>query len=200
MKIRLVGTCALLLAAAGCGGDNPASGGDGGGGLDGGARGDLAGGGQDSGGTPMTGGIFEVPEPWTKDVSGLTKDGRSDAIIGALTSQGGWGNGGTMQIDFSIPLFFADAQTPRQTITADPGGYCYGGTDCDPVPLQMPLPANGNTEGSTNYTCDTSGNTNGQGDCHVLVVETSEKKLYELYNATAAGSAFTALGAFVWDL
>src|SRR5581483_341269 len=57
-----------------------------------------------------------------------------------------------------------------------------------------------NTEGSTDYTCDTSGNTNGQGDCHVLVVETSEKKLYELYNATSAGSAFTALGAFVWDL
>ena len=27
-----------------------------------------------------------------------------------------------------------------------------------------------------------------------------EKKLYEIYNATQAGSAFTALGAFVWDL
>jgi hypothetical protein len=59
----------------------------------------------------------------------------------------------------------------------------------------MPLPANGNTEGSTNYTCDTSNN-----DCHVLVVENSQKKLYELYNATSSGSAFNALGAFVWDL
>src|SRR5689334_22600542 len=59
----------------------------------------------------------------------------------------------------------------------------------------MPLPANGNTEGSADYTCDTS-----NGDCHVLVVEQSQKKLYELYNATKAGAAFTALGAFVWDL
>ena len=57
------------------------------------------------------------------------------------------------------------------------------------------LPANGNTEGSTDYTCDTANN-----DCHVLVVETSQKKLYELYNATQSGSNFTALGGFIWDL
>jgi hypothetical protein len=64
----------------------------------------------------------------------------------------------------------------------------------------MPIPANGNTEGSGTYVCDTSYQTNGQGDCHVLVVASDQKKLYELYNATQAGSAFTALGAFVWDL
>jgi hypothetical protein len=149
---------------------------------------------------PTTGGIFQVPEPWTKDVSGLPKDTRSDAIIAALTSLGGWG-GGKLQIDFSIPLFFGNSTTPRQTITAPSGtSYCYGGPDCDAVPLQMPMPANGNTEGSSTYACDTSYNTPGQGDCHVLVVETSQKKLYELYNSTSAGSAFTALGAFVWDL
>ena len=64
----------------------------------------------------------------------------------------------------------------------------------------MPLPANGNTEGSASYVCDTSYKTNGQGDCHVLVVEQTENKLYELYNATKSATAFTALGAFVWDL
>jgi hypothetical protein len=121
-------------------------------------------------------------------------------MIAALDSLGGWG-GGRLQIDFSIPLFTANSATPRQTITAPSGAtYCYGGPDCDPVPLQMPLPAGGNAEGSSNYVCDTSYATSGQGDCHVLVVETSQKKLYELYNATSAGSAFTALGAFVWDL
>ncbi len=141
------------------------------------------------------GGLFEQPEPWSKDVSALAKDARSDAIIAALSSSGGWGNGNALQIDFSIILQGADASTPRQTITAPKGQYCYGGPDCDPVPLQMPLPANGNTEGSSDYTCDTS-----QNDCHVLVVENDAKKLYELYNATKSGSAFTALGAFVWDL
>jgi hypothetical protein len=144
---------------------------------------------------PTVGGIFEQPEPWTKDVSGMTKDGRSDAIIAALAAKGGWGNGNKLQIDFSIGLFFGNGSTPRQTITAPAGGYCYGGPDCDAVPLQMPLPANGNTEGSADYTCDTS-----NGDCHVLVVEQAQKKLYELYNATKAGTAFTALGGFVWVL
>jgi hypothetical protein len=143
----------------------------------------------------QAGGLFEKSEPWTKDVSGLSPDARSSAIITALNDLGGWGNG-RFQIDFSIPLFFGDSSTPRQTITASSGGsYCYGGPDCDPVPLQVPLPTGGNTEGSTDYTCDTANN-----DCHILVVERSQKKLYELYNTTKTASGFTALGAFVWDL
>ncbi len=143
----------------------------------------------------MLPGLFEKPHGWNKDVSALPKSTRSDAITAALTGSGGWGNGNKLQVDFAIALLTADATTPRRTITAAPGGYCYGGPDCDAVPLQMPIPANGNTEGSADYTCNPA-----TDDCHVLVVERSEKKLYELYNATAAGSNFTALGAFVWDL
>jgi hypothetical protein len=124
----------------------------------------------------------------------MSADARSDAIISALTALGGWGNGNKFQVDFAITLLTADSSTPRQTITAN-GTYCYGGPDCDAVPLQMPMPVNGNTEGSADYNCDTA-----NGDCHVLVVETSERKLYELYNATKSGSDFVALGAFVWDL
>jgi hypothetical protein len=149
-----------------------------------------------TGGTSTVGGLFLQPEPWTKDVSGLTKDARSDAIIAALRSMGGWGYGNVLQIDFSIPLFFADASTPRRTVTGPSGGgYCYGGPDCDPVPLQMPLPANGNIEGSSTYTCDTSNE-----DCHVLVADRSQNKLFELYNATQTASGVSALVATVWDL
>jgi hypothetical protein len=148
------------------------------------------------GGASTIGGIFQVAEPWTEDVSALTKDAKSDAIIASMDSAGGWGNGNKLQIDFSIPLFSADASTPRQTITAQPGNdYCYGGPDCDAVPLQMPIPTNANIEGSTDLTCDTS-----NGDCHILVVATNENKLYELYNSTSSGGTFTALGAFIWDL
>jgi hypothetical protein len=148
-----------------------------------------------AGGAVMSGALFEQPEPWTKDVSALTKDARSDAIIAALIAMGGWGNGNVLQIDFAIPLFFATSSTPRQTITAPAARYCYGGTDCDPVPLQMPLPAGGNTEGSADYTCNTA-----KDDCHVLVVERNEKKLYELYNSTKTATGFTALVAIIWDL
>jgi hypothetical protein len=200
-----------LAIAAGCGGGNASSsGGSDGGSSDSGSGGSSGSSGSgsgsggssggDSGGSPSVGGIFQAPEPWTLDVSGLTKDSKSDAIIAALKSAGGWG-GGKLQIDFSIPLFFGNASTPRQTITALAGNaFCYGGPDCDPVPLQMPVPAGGNAEGSTNYVCDVTYATSGQGDCHVLVVATDEKKLYELYNSTQVGIAYTALAAFVWDL
>ncbi len=134
-------------------------------------------------------------EPWTKDVSSFPKSARSDAIIAQLVSSGGWGGGNRLRIDFSIALLNADGSTPRRTVTAPLGGYCFGGPDCDAVPLQVPLPANGAAEGSANYVCDTSNN-----DCHVLVYESSQKKLYELYQATQTGSGFTAYGAFVWDL
>lgn len=188
-----------LLFVTGCGDDGTSgSGGSGAGSSNGpggpNGTGTASGPSGTGSGLPAVGGIFEQPEPWTKDVSGLAASGESDAIIGALDSMGGWGNGNKFQIDFSIPLFGANASTPRRTITGV-DGYCYDGSDCDPVPLQMPIPANGNIEGSSDFDCDV-----GDNDCHILVLESDEKKLYELYNATQDGSGIVALGAFVWDL
>lgn len=128
-------------------------------------------------------------------MSALPKSTRSDAITAALIASGGWGNSNRLQIDFSIPIFFADNSTPRRTIVAPAGGYCYGGPDCDTVPLQMPVPANANIEGQAGFDCDVANN-----DCHMLVVERTERKLYEIYNATASGQNIAALGAFTWDL
>ena len=103
--------------------------------------------------TSVLPGLFEKPHAWNKDVSALVADARSAAIISAL---GAWGNGNKLQIDFSIAVLNADSTTPRRTITAAPG-YCFrpGSPDCDPLPMQMPIPVNGNTEGSSNYTCAT---------------------------------------------
>lgn len=140
--------------------------------------------------------LFDKPHPWTKDVSALDKSPRSDAILAALNDAGGWGQGNRFRVDFSFALLTADAQTPRRPITALPEGYCFdNGVDCDPVPFQMPVPVDGVTEGSDSYECDTADN-----DCHVLVHDQSERKLYELYRATGDDSSFTTYGAFVWDL
>jgi serine/threonine-protein kinase len=140
-------------------------------------------------------GLFAAPQPWTKDVSGLAPSERSDDIIGALNEMGGWGNGNALQIDFGMALLVADGSAPRQTVTGPADGYCFDGPACDPVPLDMPLPEGGNTEGSPDYTCDPSAD-----DCHLLVVEPATRKLFELYNATRDGENFTARAAFVWDL
>lgn len=145
--------------------------------------------------SPPTGGLFSAANPWNKDVSALPKSSRSDAIIAQMIANGGWGNGNRLRIDFSISLLSADATTPKRTVTAPAGGYCYGGPDCDAVPLSVPLPTNGNTEGQPVYVCDTANN-----DCHVLVADRSANKLYELYQATQTSSGFTAYGAFTWDL
>jgi len=169
---------------------------DGGGGT---TAGGTTGSGSATGGTTGSGsgktGLFDRTHGWNTDVSALHKSARSDAIVAQLIDSGGWGNGNKLQIDFSIPLFFADSSTPRKTIVAPAAGYCYDGTACDKVPLQMPVPTNANIEGSADLTCDV-----GNNDCHLLVVERTERKLYELYNATGSGQNIAALGAFTWDL
>jgi hypothetical protein len=143
-------------------------------------------------------GLFEKPHPWNKDVSAFPVANRSAAIISALNSMGGWATGTPgspvtkLQVDFGISILYANSSTPRGTITEAPGYYLPDG---ETLPMQMPLPLNGNTEANPGYACDRDNE-----DCHVLVVEQSEKKLYELYNATGNASAMTALGAYVWDL
>lgn len=148
-------------------------------------------------------GLFEKPAPWNKDVSALSPSSRSAAIITALTNLGGWGGpvSTRLQIDFSIPLLFANAATPIRSITGANyynTDYCYDfGPDCEPVPFSMPVPANGNTEGGVNsYACPAP----GDEDCHVLVVDTSTKKLYELYQAHGTATNLTAFAGFIWDL
>ena len=146
-----------------------------------------------------TGGLFGGAEPWTADVSGAAPSDRSDAIIQTLGNLGGWGNGNVLQADFSIPIFYADSNTPRMNVVGTED-YCYGGPDCDSVPAQMPVPEGANIEGSSDLTCDPSGNTEGQGDCHLLVAERDEQKLYEIYQGNKTGDGIAANGFFVWDL
>ncbi|GFG53640.1 hypothetical protein CQY20_27095 [Mycolicibacterium agri] len=144
-------------------------------------------------------GLFTAVEPWTIDVSGAARSDRSDAIIATLRDLGGWGNDNVLQADFSIPILSADRSTPRVKVVGTED-YCYGGPDCDEVPAEMPLPADANIEGSPDLTCDPSGDTEGQGDCHLLVVDRDDGKLYEVYQANKVGDAITATGFFVWDL
>src|SRR5690349_15610154 len=72
----------------------------------------------DSGGySQQTGPYFTTPMFFNADVSALPKSPSSDSMIAALVSEGGWGNGNTMQVDFSIEVLTANASTPLQTFT-----------------------------------------------------------------------------------
>ncbi|MGK2881532.1 MAG: hypothetical protein ACSLE6_12315 [Mycobacterium sp.] len=148
---------------------------------------------------PQAGDLFTAPQPWTTDVSALPASERSEAIIAALSGLGGWGTNDRFTVDFSLPLFFANGSTPRLQVIGN-DDYCFGGISCDAVPAEMPVPADAYIEGSTDLTCDITGDTEGQGDCHLLVVDRDEQQLYEVYQASSDGDAITAGAFFVWDL
>lgn len=145
-------------------------------------------------------GLFTASEPWTIDVSSAEVSDRSEAIIAALNDAGGWGNDNKFQTDFAITVFEADESSPRLQVVANPDEYCFGGPDCDEVPAEMPVPADATVEGSEDLSCDISGETEGQGDCHLLVVDRSGQKLYETYQTNKDGDELTTGGLFVWEL
>src|SRR4051794_19344866 len=103
----------------------------------------CGGGGDDGQNFSSVGGpYFTQPMFFNRDVSGEPKAGNSGAIISALRAAGGWGNGDTMQIDFSIDVLGADGATPTKMFTPTDDFYS---PDCDNVP--MPVPTGGNVEG-----------------------------------------------------
>lgn len=139
--------------------------------------------------TPAPGGLFQATNPWNVRIDSLPVSAQSAAIISWLAGAGGWGSG-AMQIDFSMHLLHAGPTTPFATFTQASGYYL---PDCD-TSFPFPLPAGGAVEGESGYAC-TSG-----GDCHLLVVDAANGRLYEMYQAHKSGSTFTGQCAMTWDL
>ena len=132
----------------------------------------------DSNATGLTDGhYFPDAAPWYQPVTDTPIDDQSETVIGALQAAG-WGTG-RFQIDFSLDVLQADAATPKQDFT--PTGDFYS-PDCDQVPV--PLPDGGNVEGESGYAC-----TNG-GDCHLLVEDREEQRLYEMWRANVSDGTF----------
>jgi hypothetical protein len=138
--------------------------------------------------SPANMNLFTAPNPWTKNVSALTKSSKSDAIISWLSNAGGWG-GGKMRIDFGMTILEATSSTPKKSFVKTDEFYS---PDCDHVPF--PVPSGGSLEGENGYAC------NNDGDCHLIVVNKSENKLYEMWRAHMSGSSFYGGCAAVWDL
>lgn len=133
---------------------------------------------------------FPAGSVWTTDISKAPVDPRSQNIIDWLVDAGGWGHG-RLQTDFSMRVLKADASTP--TVPFHPGDQFYS-PDSD-SPKTIPLPAGGGIEGSTGYQCNID-----DSDCHLIIVDRSQGKLYEAYQANQAKNAVTATFLGVWDL
>jgi hypothetical protein len=181
--------------SAGRGGSGGGAGSAGRGGSGGSAGGAGSGGVIGAGGTAGTAGagaLFDLPHPWTTDVSGYPKAATSDTIINGLIAAGGWGQNDQFLTDASILILADDGSAPTRTFTRTADFYT---PDCDNVPF--PVPPGGAVEGESGYACA------GNGDCHLIVVQRAQKKLFEMWRANITGTSvaeFRAGCVAVWDL
>jgi serine/threonine-protein kinase len=136
---------------------------------------------------PGVGPYFTVPMFFNTDVSHTPKAANSDSLIATLKSEGGWGNGNVMQVDYEIDVLTADNSTPMRTFTTTGDFFS---PDCDHV--AMPVPDGGNIEGNSGYACNTN------GDCHLIVYNRDTKDLYEMWRANIVGSTFYGGCLAVW--
>lgn len=119
---------------------------------------------------------FPAEAVWYQDVSRAPLDADSSRVI-AYLDRVGWGLG-RLQIDFSLELLEAAADTPRRAFTPTDDHFT---PDCDLDPV--PLPPGGALEGEQGYEC------RSDGDCHLLVVDRSRQQLFEMWRADIPGRA-----------
>lgn len=127
---------------------------------------------------------------WFEDVSGAPTDPTSEEVITFLQGYG-WGLG-RLQIDFSIEVLTADADTPKMSFDPSPD-YFYS-PDCDQQ--DIPIPEGGALEGEAGYSCSDYENS----DCHLIVADCDAGRLYEMWKADIDGANFQGGCLAVWDM
>jgi hypothetical protein len=143
--------------------------------------------------------------PWTVDITNAPVDAQSPAIISWLATpvqkpdltmdEGIWTNSsnnppGRIQIDFALEVLEADATATFRSFTKTADWF---NGDCDFV--QVPIPPGGAIEDELGYECTQD------GDCHLLVVDRSKDKLYEMWRANIDNTNTFYGGCLaVWDL
>ncbi len=133
-----------------------------------------------------------VPFPsdnlWNQDISNAPVDANSNTIISFIGSGIGlhpdFGSGLYNGQSIGIPYLIVGAQQASLPIT-----FTAYGDESDPGP--MPIPVNALIEG---YPAP------GSGDRHVLVLDSSNCWLYELYSSYPNAANWNASSAAVWDL
>jgi hypothetical protein len=94
-----------------------------------------------------------------------------------------------MQIDTSMHVMCDEAGTaPKMAFTKTADFYS---PDCDSAPV--PIPAGGRVEGETGYDCTSN------GDCHLIVIEPRERRIYEQWRVDFTGGTYKGGCLAVWD-
>lgn len=131
---------------------------------------------------------FPDEAPWYRDISDEILHDNSDNIIDWLNDNGGFGLG-RLQIDFSIEVLEADSSAVMHEFTPTEEWF---NPDCDRDAI--PIPPGGAIEGEEGYACD------NDGDCHLIVVDRANQRLYEMWRAHLIGNQFQGGCLAVWDM
>src|SRR5512145_567248 len=141
--------------------------------------------------------LFGADHPWNQRIDQSPLDSESTAIIAYL--QQNHTSSKRFRVDgpsdepnnlYGITVLSADASTSHQSFTQTDDFYS---PDCDPAPI--PIPAAGAIEGETSYACT------NDGDCHLIVIDRAECKLFEMWRANRTSTtSFHGGCSVVWDL
>jgi len=167
---------ALALSLSACGGGTVIGDGSGGGGGGGGGGGETG------------GDLFPNGSVFYSSVANANLDPNSAAIIAWLDGAGGWGTG-EMRVDFGLEILEAKAGDPVRSFEPTDDHFS---PDCDVDPIPMPL--DGTIENSSSYECV------DDGDCHLIVVDREQAKLYEMWRANVVDGTFYGGCLAVWDM
>jgi hypothetical protein len=139
--------------------------------------------------TASAGPYFEQAMFFNRDVSGEAVAAESDTIIGSLRAAGGWGNRDRLFVDFSISVLTADETASMRTFSPTED---HQTPDCDLV--EVPVPIAGHVEGEYGYRCE------GGGDCHLIVHDPINQRLFEMWRADIRSSLLFMGGCLaVWN-
>jgi hypothetical protein len=141
----------------------------------------------DSGPVTEGGHFFPDGSIWYADATDTPVDPSSEAVIASLQEHG-WGFG-RFQVDFGLEVLQADADTTK--VAFEPTSDFYS-PDCDLD--AVPMPEGGAVEGETGYACVSD------GDCHLLVADWEEARLYEMWRANVVGGTFHGGCLAVWEM
>lgn len=175
------------------------------GGSSSGTGGTASGGRDASGGSTATaqglcgadkGQLFGADYPWNQRIDSAPLDAESEEIIdyldGSHTDSRRFRiDGPSEEVDslYGITILTADASVPHQSF--EPTGDFYE-PDCDPA--APPIPPAGAIEGEESYACDSD------GDCHLIVIDRAECRLFEMWRANRSADSFEGGCQAVWDL
>lgn len=122
---------------------------------------------------------FSASSPWNTPIASNARvDAQSSAMIADWTTASPFGSFLGINIDqYSVPLYYADAQTPLRTVTAKIGGEGFSGDNGFNAIAQVPVPNDAAPD--------------PQSDRHMLIIDRAHNLEWGFFGAAPQGTQWS---------